>query len=115
MAKRAPGKRTSAAAGRTTPKGTTLKGNVAKGGGARANAGTGRPSTSSGRYTPPIPKEQKVSPRWVPFLMFFFLLGGAAVIVLNYVSLLPGAPDNLYLLAGLGLILLGFLVSTRYH
>lgn len=47
--------------------------------------------------------------------MFFFLVGGAAVILLNYVSLLPGAPDNLYLLTGLGLILVGFIVSTRYH
>ena len=110
MAKRAPGKRTAAATGRTTPKGTGPKGGRAKG-----NAGPGRPSTSSGRYTPPIPKEQKVSPRWVPFLMFFFLVGGAAMIVLNYVSLLPGSPDNRYLLAGLGLILVGFIVSTRYH
>ncbi|MGI9119051.1 MAG: cell division protein CrgA [Acidimicrobiales bacterium] len=112
MAKRAPGKRTSAATGRTTPKGTGAKGAGSKG---KAGAGVGRPSASSGRYTPPIPKEQRVSPRWVPFLMFFFLVGGAAVILLNYVSLLPGAPDNLYLLTGLGLILVGFIVSTRYH
>ena len=69
----------------------------------------------SGRYTPPIPREHKVSPRWVPALLFFFLLSGAAVIVLNYLSLLPGGADNRYLLLGLGLISGGFVTATRYH
>ncbi|MDQ4131770.1 MAG: hypothetical protein M3179_00860, partial [Actinomycetota bacterium] len=39
----------------------------------------------SGRYTPPVPRSQKVSPIWVPILMFVCLLGGMAMIILNYV------------------------------
>src|SRR5215204_4872289 len=50
--------------GRVTPKGTTPAGR--------------RPSSSS-RYTPPVPREQKVSPRWVPVLMFALLGLGAAM------------------------------------
>ena len=47
----------------------------------------------------------------------FTLLGvGAALIVLNYMDLLPGPdPSNWYLLAGLGLITGGFATATRYH
>lgn len=108
MAKRAP--RTRRPSGRTTPKGT----------GGRKAAARGAPPPDrqpppSGRYTPPIPREQKVSPRWVPALLFFFLLSGAAVIVLNYLSLLPGGADNRYLLLGLGLISGGFVTATKYH
>ena len=70
---------------------------------------------ASGRYTPPIPKEQKVSPRWVPILMFALLGLGVLVIVLNYLNLLPGDTSNTYLLIGLGLITGGFVVATNYH
>ena len=76
--------------------------------------GPGSP-TSSGRYTPPIPREQKVSPRWVPVLMFAFLGLGVIVIVANYLNLLPGDADNKYLLLGLGLITAGFVTATNYH
>lgn len=98
MAKPASGKRTPPS-GRTTPKGTASK----------------APPANTGRYTPPIPKEAKVSPPWVPALMFFFLLAGAVVILLNYLSLLPGDADNRYLLVGLALITCGFVTATRYH
>jgi len=86
-------------AGRVTPKGT-------------------RPGDApgvSGRYTPPIPRDVKVSPRWVPILMFFFLGAGAAVIFLNYLGVLPGETNNWYLLVGLGLILAGIVTATQYH
>lgn len=87
--------RSSGHSGRTTPKGT---------------------GTTSGRYTPPIPKSQKVSPPWVPALMFTLLALGALVIVLNYMNLLPGPESsNWYLLLGLGLITGGFATATQYH
>jgi hypothetical protein len=81
------------------------------------HAPTGRPSSAadSGRYTPPIPREQKVSPLWVPVLMFAFLIAGVLVIVLNYVNLLPGEANNGYLLLGLLLITAGFVTATNYH
>ena len=106
MAERSSGasSRRTSKSGRTTPKGGQ-------------HASVGRPSsaTDSGRYTPPIPKEQKVSPVWVPVLMFALLGLGVLVIVLNYVNLLPGDANNGYLLLGLVLITLGFVTATNYH
>jgi hypothetical protein len=69
----------------------------------------------SGRYTPPVPRTQKVSPRIVPILMFTFLAVGFLSIVLNYVDVLPGGAKNTYLLMGLGFITAGFITATRYH
>jgi hypothetical protein len=70
----------------------------------------------SGRYTPPTPRDEKVSPLWVPILMFASLAIGMIIILANYVDLLPGdGPNNWYLLAGLGFIALGFVTSTKYR
>ena len=70
---------------------------------------------SSGRYTPPIPREVKVSPPWVPVLMGALLLLGALLIILNYLELLPGGANNAYLLVGLALITGGFITATQWH
>jgi hypothetical protein len=83
--------------GRTTPKG-----------------GRVTPPASS-RYTPPIPREYKRSPAWVPVLMFTLMGLGVITILGNYLGLLPGGADNVYLMVGLGLITAGFLAATRYH
>jgi len=40
-------------------------------------------ATPSGRYTPPTPKSKKVSPIWVPAIMFTCLILGVAVIVVS--------------------------------
>jgi hypothetical protein len=99
--------------GRTTPAGGS-------GSGARHAISKGHAAgevhdSGSGRYTAPIPPEFKVSPTWVPVLMFALLGLGAAVIFLNYLGLLPGATDNRYLLLGLGLVLGGIVTSTQFH
>ena len=71
-----------------------------------------RPSaTSSSGYVP----SGKVSPTWVPATMFALLGIGALMIILNYVSLLPGDTSNWYLLGGLGLILAGIITATQWH
>ena len=88
---RAPAKR-AAKGGRTTPK-----------------------TVESGRYTAPIPKSEKVSPLWVPALMFACLGLGMVIIITNYVDVLPGGTSNWYLLIGLGLITVGFLTATQYR
>ncbi len=80
-----------------------------KGGGASA-----RPAAST-RYTPPVPHELKVSPPWVPVLMFALLGLGLAVIFLNYLGVLPGGTKNTYLLVGLGGILGGIMTATQYR
>ena len=74
-----------------------------------------RDDTSSGRYTPPVPKAVKVSPRWVPILMFVLLGLGAVLIMLNYLEVLPGAASNWYLLVGLAFILGGIATATQYR
>lgn len=86
--------------GRVTPKG----GPVA----------ASRPAAST-RYTPPVPQELKVSPRWVPILMFTLLGIGLLVIFLNYLGVLPGGTKNTYLLVGLGSILGGIMTATQYR
>ena len=91
--------------GRVTPKGTGGKGSTAS---------RGRPD-SSGRYTPPVPREVKVSPTWVPVLMFTLLGLGMVVIFLNYLSLLPGGVSNLYLGLGLLAICGGIVTATQYR
>ena len=93
--------------GRVTPKGTTSTRRVTQKGG-------GTSMQSQGRYTPPVPKEFKVSPIWVPILMFALLIAGTLVIVLNYMNLI-GHASNGKLLIGLALITGGFVTATNYH
>jgi len=69
----------------------------------------------SGRYTAPLPMDYRHSPWWVPAIMLAFFGCGVLMIVLNYLSLLPSAPSNWYLLGGLGLIVCGFAISTQYR
>jgi hypothetical protein len=86
--------------GRITPKGTKTSG--------------GRPASST-RYTPPVPREVKVSPRWVPVLMFTLLGLGLVVIFLNYLGVLPGGMSNAYLALGLASICGGIITATQYR
>jgi hypothetical protein len=67
------------------------------------------------RYTPPVPKSVKVSPKWVPVVMFAMLGIGVLFVVINYMGLLPGGASNWYLLLGLGLIAGGFIAATQYR
>lgn len=86
--------------GRVTPKGTTPVSN--------------RP-TPSARYTPPVPREERESPTWVPVLMFTLLAVGALLILLNYLDVLPGGTSNAYLGGGLAAICGGIIVATQYR
>jgi hypothetical protein len=88
--------------GRVTPKGGP------------AQAAASRPQPSS-RYTPPVPRSEKISPAWVPVLMFALLAIGLVVIFCNYLGVLPGGTKNTYLLVGLGAILGGIVTATQYH
>ena len=70
---------------------------------------------ASSRYTPPIRREQKVSPQWVPVLMFLLLGIGALVILFYYLGFVPGGRNNLYLFLGLTSVLGGLFTATKYH
>jgi fatty acid desaturase len=78
----------------------------------------GRTTTApvqSSRYTPPIPKSVKTSPRWMGIAILVFFLAGVLVVILNYAGLLPGGVNNLWLVAAIALIFAGLLLATRYH
>jgi uncharacterized membrane protein len=55
------------------------------------------------------------SPTWVPVTMFGLFGAGMLTLILNYVSLLPGAVSNWYLLVGLLFILGGIVTATQYR
>ncbi len=94
----------------TPPKRKVQGGRVTPKGGPQAS----KPPPSS-RYTPPIPQSFKVSPRWVPILMFALLGLGLVIIFCNYLGVLPGGTKNSYLLVGLGAILGGIMTATQYR
>jgi Cell division protein CrgA len=103
--------------GRVTPKGTRPGVNAAVPSVAkdpiRAD-GPVRAAQASSRYTPPVPRAMKVSPTWVPVLMFTLLVAGILVIVLNYIGVIWDT-NNWLLLVGLGLILGGIVTATQWH
>jgi len=70
------------------------------------------------RYQPPPKKKPKPSPKWFGAIILILLFGGAAIIVLNYLSLIPffaSDPSNWLLFVGLGSIAVGFLAATQWR
>jgi hypothetical protein len=107
-----------AASRRTTPRSTgrvTPKGTVPKGTPAKPRPDGTKVAAASRRYTPPVQKVVKVSPPWVPILMFALLGLGVLTIIVNYLGVLPGGSDNRYLLGGLAAITAGFITATQYR
>jgi len=43
------------------------------------------------------------------------LIGGALMIIMNYMGWVPGGTSNWYLIGGLGLILGGIVAATQFH
>lgn len=86
---------------------------------ARTDATPGTSAGSPGastRYTPPAPRTQTMSARWVPIVMLILFGLGLLIIFLHYVDLLiPGATSNWWLLGGLGCILAGIITATQYR
>lgn len=65
-------------------------------------------------YVPrPEKKKRKPSPRWYGWLVLAVFVAGVAVIVLNYMSLMPGTQQQLWLWVGLALIAAGFGLTTQ--
>jgi len=70
---------------------------------------------SSGKYTPPVPKTVRRSPQWFGAVVLILLILGVLLILLNYLTVLPGSVSAWYLVAGLVVIFLGFVMATRYR
>jgi len=70
------------------------------------------------RYQPPPKKKPKPSPKWYGGLVLLLLFGGAGIIVLNYLGIMPfsgGHARNMFLFIGLGSIATGFLGATQWR
>jgi hypothetical protein len=108
-AKQGPGK--AQKKGRSSGGRVTSPGKGGSGKGSSAASGT----VQSTRYTPPIDRREKVSPRWLGFLIVAMFALGVLVVILDYADLLPGGVNNAWLVAAIGAIFVGLLLATRYH
>ena len=52
---------------------------------------------------------------WFGWLIGVLLAVGTAVIVSNYLSWLPGSPHSAWIAVGLGIVLVGILLATRWR
>lgn len=104
--------------GRVTPKGTK-PGQLPKaspppiGGGSSSGHSATVGVGASSRYTPPVPRSVKESPKWVPILMCIFLALGAGLIMTRYLAF--DAVGNWLVFAGLGFVLAGLYTATKWH
>jgi Cell division protein CrgA len=107
----APG--TTSGSGRAQRKGRS-EARTAKG---PATGGVGRytPPEQSGRYTRPVPKSIRRSARWYGPLILFLMIFGILMILLNYLTVLPGSVSIWYLVAGLVTIFVAFMMATHYR
>jgi uncharacterized membrane-anchored protein len=98
--------------GKAQKKGRSTSGRVTS----SAKGGSGASgSVQSNRYTPPIDRSQKVSPKWFGILIIAMFALGVLVVILNYAGLLPGGVNNAWLIGAIGAIFVGLLLATRYH
>jgi hypothetical protein len=96
---------------RVTPKGTR------PGDSQRLAAHGGSPSDdrrvgASTRYTPPTPRSEIESPKWVPILMAVLIGIGVIIIFMRYVV---WQDSNLPVLFGLVFLLGGLYTATKWH
>jgi hypothetical protein len=75
----------------------------------------GRTTPQGGRYTKPVPRSVRRSARWYGPTVLFLLVGGVAVVVLNYLTVLPGSVSTWYLVGGIVALFVGFMMATRYR
>jgi hypothetical protein len=65
----------------------------------------------SGRYTAPIPKYAKESPKWVPVLMLTLFVVGGLLIMARYLFWDAQLP----MLLGMGCLLAGLYTATKWR
>lgn len=96
--------------GRVTP-----KGGPTRAGSPRSKVHHDEDDHASSRYTPPTPRGAKSSPPWWPVLLFGLLGLGMLIIIVNYLGVLPGTPNNWSLLPALALITGGMVAAMNYR
>jgi hypothetical protein len=73
------------------------------------------PPEQSGRYTRPVPSTVRRSAPWFGPAILGLMVFGILLILLNYLTVLPGAVSVWYLVAGLVIIFVAFLMATTYR
>jgi hypothetical protein len=83
----------------------------------RPNSRVGRYKTAEekGRYTAPVPRSVRRSTPLYGITVLVLLLGGLLMILLNYLTVLPGSASTWYLVVGLVVIFTAFVMATRYR
>ena len=71
--------------------------------------------TQSKKMSTQIGADKGPSPRWFVLTMSSLMILGVLMIVLNYLTILPGSVSRWYLWGGLGMIGGGFLMTTNYN
>ena len=74
-----------------------------------------RSKSKRNRYRPPPRKKRKPSPKWFGALILLCFIGGVAVIILNYLGVMPGGTKGWYLIGGLISIAVGFILATQWY
>jgi len=82
--------------------------------GSRKTVGRYVAPEARGKVTARRPVRDDHSPRWYGLLIVALLAVGTLVIVMNYLSVLPGSVSSWYLICGLFVMFSGFFLATRY-
>jgi Cell division protein CrgA len=90
-------------------------GNAQKKGRSAGGRTTAHHPGQSTRYTPPIAKSVKKSPKWMGILILGLFVLGVLIVILNYANVLPGGVNNWWLVGAIGSIFAGLMAATRYH
>jgi hypothetical protein len=63
----------------------------------------------------PPQKKRRSSPTWYAYFVIGLMVVGVALIVSNYMDILPGGTRQLWLWMGLGFIAGGFAAATQWR
>ncbi len=97
-----------------TPAGTRPTDKRISTGTAKTSASTHGPAAhhhESGRYTAPIPKYAKESPKWVPILMLTLFVVGGLLIMARYLFW----DEQFPMLIGMACLLAGLYTATKWR
>ena len=89
---------------------------------ARMGPGKGRPAAGRrvkqrpGRYTPPTPRHDRLSPRWVPAFMITALICGVVIVMVGYFGFESGSGTQiLSMLVGGAFVTAGLAAAMTYR